>query len=70
MMDQVFGLAAAIARRVFELNADLGQRLAFSGHFTWREMPFMMARHPARIEIAARRAWRTKLLVLIRYTPA
>jgi hypothetical protein len=52
MVDQVFGLAAAIARGIPELNADLGQRLAFPGHFTRREMPFMMARHPVGIEIA------------------
>src|SRR3954464_4107904 len=51
VLDEVFWLAAAIARGVFDLNANLADSLAFPRHFAWREMPFRMARHAARIEV-------------------
>ena len=48
---EVFRLAAAVARRIFDLRADLGERLALPGHRTWCEVPFVMARHAAGIEV-------------------
>ena len=51
MVDEVFGPAAAIARGVFDLNADFADGLALPRHFARREMPFRMTRHAARIEV-------------------
>src|SRR5665647_777283 len=53
MRDEFLGLAAAVARRAFDLFADLGDGLAFPGHFTRRQMPDRIARHPAGIEVGA-----------------
>src|SRR5258705_11395078 len=51
VVDEVFGLAAAIARGIFDLNADLADGLALPRHFARREMPFRMTRHAAGIEV-------------------
>jgi hypothetical protein len=50
-MDKVFDCAAAVARRVLELGADLCERLAFPRHLARRQMPFRVARHAAGIEV-------------------
>src|SRR3954452_10236812 len=51
MVDQVFHLAPAIARRIPDLLADLADGLALPGHLARGEMPFGMAGHAARLEI-------------------
>src|SRR5258705_11511075 len=51
VVDEVFRLAAAIARGVFDLNADLADGLALPRHFARREMPFRMTRHAGGIEV-------------------
>src|SRR5690348_2772117 len=51
VVDQLFDFAAAIAGRVLDLGADLGERLAFPTHLPWREVPFRVARYAARLEI-------------------
>src|SRR5438046_2200210 len=51
VVDEVFRPAAAIARGVFDLNADFADGLALPRHFARREMPFRMTRHAAGIEV-------------------
>ena len=51
MVDQILELAAAVARGILDLRADLGNGLALPRHFARREMPFRMTGHAAGIEI-------------------
>src|ERR1700694_4477952 len=51
VMDEVFRLAAAIARGVFDLSADLRERFALPRHFARRDMPFRVTRHAAGLEV-------------------
>src|SRR5258705_3341401 len=51
VVDEIFGLAAAIARGVFDLSADLRDRLALPRHFARREMPIRMTWHAAGVEV-------------------
>src|SRR5262249_17842256 len=51
MVDQLFDLAAAIARGIPDLLADLADRLALPGHLARGEVPCGMARNAARFEI-------------------
>lgn len=53
MVDQVFHLAAAVARGIPDLLADLTDALAFPGHFARGEVPVGMAGHAAGLEIGA-----------------
>src|SRR5262249_32883944 len=51
VMHQLLQRAAAVALGIFNLGADLGERLAFPRHLTRCEVPFRMARHAGGIEI-------------------
>src|SRR5262249_29860772 len=51
VMHDVFERAAAIARGIFDLLADLRERLALPAHLMRREMPARIARHAGRFEI-------------------
>jgi hypothetical protein len=51
MMHDLVRRAAAVARRIFDLRANLPDRLAFPCHVTRREMPGGIARHARRFEI-------------------
>src|SRR6516162_2907750 len=51
MMHDVFERAAAVARRIFDLLADLRECLALPGHLMRRQMPGRIARYSRRFEI-------------------
>src|SRR5260370_1038090 len=51
MMHDIVQRAAAVARRIFDLRANLPERLAFPCHLARREMPDRVARHAGRFEI-------------------
>src|SRR5258706_6267420 len=51
VVDEVFGLAAAIACGVFDLNADFANGLALPCHFARRKLPCRVPRHAAGIEV-------------------
>src|SRR4029453_11714280 len=53
VMDEIRGRAAAIARRVLDLNADGVKRFAVQAHLEGGKMPFGVARDPAGVEIGA-----------------
>jgi hypothetical protein len=52
MMHDVLERSAAIARRIFELLANLRERLAFPSHLMRRELPGRIARHSGGFEIS------------------
>src|ERR1700722_3671361 len=51
MMAEIFQRAAAVAVAIFDLYANLAERLALPHHLPWREMPVRMSGHA--IEIGA-----------------
>src|SRR5215471_12488194 len=51
MMYDVVGRAAAVARGILDLRADLPDRPAFPAHLARRQMPARSAGHAARVEI-------------------
>ena len=59
MMHDLVQRAIAVVRGVFDLRADLPERLAFPCHVARREMPGGIARHAGRFEIRRLMANRT-----------
>jgi len=51
MMHDLGNAFLAVARGIFDLLADLRERLALPRHFDRRQMPLRMARYVRRIEI-------------------
>ncbi len=52
MLDELLHRLAAVASRVLDLLADVGQRLAFPGHLDGRDVPQRMSRDLAGIEVS------------------
>src|SRR5262249_16147909 len=59
VMHQLLQRATTVALGIFNLGADLGERLAFPRHLTRREVPFRVSRHAGRIEVGLLVADRT-----------
>src|SRR2546423_34044 len=51
MMHDLSDAFVAVARGIFDLLADLRERLALPRHFDWRHVPLRMARYMCRVEI-------------------
>src|SRR6516165_1642422 len=51
VMHQLLQRATTVALGIFDLGADLTERLAFPPHLTRREVPFRVARHAGGIEV-------------------
>src|SRR5262249_16879205 len=58
VLDDLLEAATAIARRILQLLADLGQRAALPGHRERRQVPVGMSRHADRVEVRTRVAGR------------